>query len=541
MTPVRHPWLLTAPWYEWLRQDFPDRDPRAMRPAIQKFAGTDFVTRFLADPQDSLKYSDTLPDADDLWSYSRPRASVARGADNRLLRLSTREIVHTPLRKLYLDTHNRFYLVVVEARCARPGLPSPVEEELDGVEAFLVVRRRTVDVPPPLRTPELARLVRRVSAARAAAQRDDRDGGVELAAAITSLEEWSARNGVRPGVQRWRVLEAGRVGGWEDAFDETPDEPGGLDGELTVPMWRVPAPVDAPGHAAAGRVLFFGVVPTMSGDVDPDGRPRLDDEHRYEIRCALARPPQPGHEHCPPRLTWSAPTEPYALAAFFDPVGTANQTVNVRLPDFASLEAFAGRPGRGGGRGGVRFSTPDNSHIRITGKLPDVSGRTDGPAEVCTFALPLITIVAFFVFSLFLPIVVFALQLWWMLTLRICFPPSADMAGAFDALVKINGPELRADLAADAAVAVVFGTEKPARESDLREAFNQVQGEDMAERLLAPFPRDPEQPTGPKDERDPTVLAKVLVGWVEPPGADEPDPADEVPQDRVERDEVVLR
>jgi hypothetical protein len=41
----------------------------------------------------------------------------------------------------------------------------------------------------------------------------------------------------------------------------------------------------------------------------------------------------------------------------------------------------------------------------------------------CTFALELFFIVAFFLFLMFLPIVVFAFQLWWMLALRFCIPP----------------------------------------------------------------------------------------------------------------------
>ena len=42
--------------------------------------------------------------------------------------------------------------------------------------------------------------------------------------------------------------------------------------------------------------------------------------------------------------------------------------------------------------------------------------------RTCTFALEIFMIVAMFVFSLFLPIVVLLFQLWWLLALRFCLP-----------------------------------------------------------------------------------------------------------------------
>ena len=39
---------------------------------------------------------------------------------------------------------------------------------------------------------------------------------------------------------------------------------------------------------------------------------------------------------------------------------------------------------------------------------------------------------AFFLFQLFLPIVIFAFQLWWMLALRFCFPPSISFTALSD-------------------------------------------------------------------------------------------------------------
>src|SRR6202040_3965424 len=49
--------------------------------------------------------------------------------------------------------------------------------------------------------------------------------------------------------------------------------------------------------------------------------------------------------------------------------------------------------------------------------------------EICFFMIPLFTIVALFLFNLFLPVVLLVFQLWWMLALKLCIPPSASLGG----------------------------------------------------------------------------------------------------------------
>jgi hypothetical protein len=174
-------------------------------------------------------------------------------------------------------------------------------------------------------------------------------------------------------------------------------------------------------------------VPTFSGDhetsFDPDlpieshpKNPRYDDLATYEIRCRATRAPRPGQEHCPSEVFWSAATDPYRLAAFFDPEGTKNRTVSITMPDLSAVAARAGQPAAGG----VAITTPPRSRLSFN---PDDGSPSDGrvggaAAQTCTFALELFMIVAFFVFSLFLPIVMFLFQLWWLLLLRFCLPPS---------------------------------------------------------------------------------------------------------------------
>ena len=55
-----------------------------------------------------------------------------------------------PTRKLFLNTHKRFYLVVCELHCDAPGLPNA--QHSDVLEAGFVVRRRVASVPSPSRT-----------------------------------------------------------------------------------------------------------------------------------------------------------------------------------------------------------------------------------------------------------------------------------------------------------------------------------------------------------------------------------------------------
>jgi hypothetical protein len=214
------------------------------------------------------------------------------------------------------------------------------------------------------------------------------------------LEGWY----VRQGVGGWAPVPAAEVSAVVSEAQEQ---------ELT--MWRVPA--SAGGcPAAATRSLWFGVVPTYSAEFDPQHQPKLDEHTTYVLYCVARRRRTPPHQDCPPIETWTAASRPFRLAAFFDPAGNANRQVRVKLPDLQALAAHAGQP---------------------LGTIPK-SGRKVGgdSAEICSFAIELITIVASFVLALFLPVVVFVFQLWWMLLLKFCWPPSTQISQ----LVELLGP-----------------------------------------------------------------------------------------------------
>ena len=154
--------------------------------------------------------------------------------------------------------------------------------------------------------------------------------------------------------------------------------------------------------------MFFGVAPTSSFDTDANGKARLDSKSVYEIRCFVRRhlpecPRKLPPPDCAGALTWSQPTEPYQLAAPFDLEGTANRPITIQMPDLAKLAAQAiAKPF--GKYSPVKIIQPQSLKPEIDGKA--LSGGSMGGGQICFFAIPLITIIAFFVLNIFLPIVV---------------------------------------------------------------------------------------------------------------------------------------
>jgi len=105
-----------------------------------------------------------------------------------------------------------------------------------------------------------------------------------------------------------------------------------------------------------------------------------------------------------------------------------------------------------GKRAAVKMISPQKSNLETTGSLPGISPAPGSPgAAICSFSIPLITIVASFVFKLFLPIVVLVFQLWWMLALKFCIPPSFSLSASVAAGLSAD---LDADVDASFALAV---------------------------------------------------------------------------------------
>ena len=81
--------------------------------------------------------------------------------------------------------------------------------------------------------------------------------------------------------------------------------------------------------------------------------------------------------------------------------------------------------------------SPKGSNLETSGKLPNLVPKPPG-AAICSFSIPLITIVANFVLRLFLPIVIFVFQLWWMLALRFCISPVFSLSASVAAGLKAH-------------------------------------------------------------------------------------------------------
>jgi hypothetical protein len=288
----------------------------------------------------------------------------------------------------------------------------------------------------------------------------------------TGLREWATAAGVRRSLQGWLPL-AVADGDAPVPLPERPErEPGlrplpGLGrwapvGELpdelteaTFPLYPLIADPGDPAHDATGFTIFFGVVPTVTTDLellppvaDPaerrgrvDRTPRFGEFDLYEIRCFVRRhdphcPRRVGRRDCHGELYWSEPTEAYRLAGHLDPRGTANRPITIAMPDLTELPAQAAGLV---GMGGMRVQTPPGSQL-------DVPGTPGGDGfQICTFMIPLITIIAMFVLKLFLPVVVFLFQLWWMLALKLCIPPSVEVDGGLAADIEARGPAFELD------------------------------------------------------------------------------------------------
>ncbi|HEU5387293.1 MAG TPA: hypothetical protein VFV73_15445 [Streptosporangiaceae bacterium] len=486
---ITHEWRLVAPWWHWpLRHGTDPGDPgdpgdrravRVSRPALQMYDSPDLVNVFLADPQRRLAFD---PGTDEVWDV----APAAFG--------TFPQRKQTCRRKLFLATHHRNYLVVCSLHCNAAGFPRVKADEI--CQAGLVVRRRRTDLPGGPRG-EIARALRQHAVARdkraaverrLAAIRPANGGALRSAVLEGRLRTLrSAEQDARDQVLRW-TRSGGKIRhleGWIPAGIDATGHRGPMPGcgggpprtalagagswqpveELPETLTEAAYPLNplvpdptVPGHDAAGQTIYFGLIPTGSSDVDDAGQARFDDRSYYEIRCFVRRHrpecPRSGPQcHCP--VTWSEPTETYQLASHFDLEGTANRPVTVQLPDLAQLHADAVRLSPAGS-GGVRFQSPPRSQLSIQADDLDASpapnAMKNSGFQVCSFAIPLITIVAFFVFQLFLPIVVFIFQLWFLLTLRFCIPPDVTPGVNFSAELDAIGGGTSIDVGAVAAI-----------------------------------------------------------------------------------------
>jgi hypothetical protein len=242
--------------------------------------------------------------------------------------------------------------------------------------------------------------------------------------------------------QGWFPAESKGLGAWRDLSDDESTTATTTHEEI-LPLYPLIPDPNAATHSAWGRTIWFGVLPTNGSDLTIDGLPRFDDRAVYTA-IAFVRRHKPGcpktgkRNDCHGPLVWSAPSEPYQLAAPFDLTGTSRRPVTIVMPDIDALEAQAASLPFGKGVG-VRMLSPPNSSLefQLDGDNKPVGGVRGG-ASICSFSIPLITIVASFVLRLFLPIVVLVFGLWFLLKLKFCIPPSFEIDGALAADLDVD-------------------------------------------------------------------------------------------------------
>ncbi|MDQ6612514.1 MAG: hypothetical protein M3Y64_08770, partial [Gemmatimonadota bacterium] len=452
-SPPRHPWALVAPWWKWSSVS-DSMKGRLTRPQLQKYETSKLVDEFIKNPQHFLKWMD-----EDLVHTVQAAAPAKLGKNNKPRRFSELAYVIDPLRtrKIFLDTHKRFYLVVCQIHCDAPGFPRAARGDV--CNAGFVVRRRTSTIPAA-GAKAAGEILKSINGARS------KLGAIELqatrAAAInvaslsqavsstvavqrastralleterTRLFEWAANFKVAPKLQGWfpdPSLE--KLGAWANVDEK----PGALNGESTFPLYPLIPPRGDADHAGQFGNIYFGLLPTGTGETDTQGNARFDDQQYYEVTCYAERhliPHDRGSPcHCPDSLFWSLPTDAYKLASHFDVVGTGKRPVTVQMPDLDALAAQAAPTF------GVAFAKPARS-LMVTadgqGTIKKI-GRSRLP-EICSFSIPLITIVASFVFELFLPVVMLAFGLWFMLKLKFCILPEIEVAAGVTAEISLD-------------------------------------------------------------------------------------------------------
>jgi hypothetical protein len=521
--------MVVAPWWRWTDPEtVPPGQPvtpdpaqgRLSVPVIQKYDSPNLVNDFIADPQRCLKFID-----DDLVHTVRDLPDPVLTPSGKLLRIGSsfdpatgaakraQEYVvdDARIRKIFLATHKRFYLVVCEIHCDAPGFPRVTRDKI--CQAGFVVRRRTTTKPsgdPSALKPLLAKLastrmkIARVNqlteieaSALASATGADSVKSAKLdsllrtrASLVAVLEDdkarfdaWTRQLGIGWQLQGWFPSpDADKVGSWLQV-DEAPADPGS---ESSFPLYPLIAnPADS-SHAGNGATIYFGVLPTSSHDCDSSGTPRFDDNEFYEVRCWVKRHlvPHDADEpcRCPDGYFWSRPTAPYKLASHFDLTGTANQPVTVQLPKLSELAAQAGKPSFG-----VGFAKPPGS---LMFAVDANAGKATSPSlssgfEICFIPIPLITIIATFVLELFLPIVVFLFQLWWMLALKFCIPPQISVGAGIKAELGAQGG-FGIGVDVEGSISVDFATEV-SLEAELDADLKASYGAQVAQQLEATY------------------------------------------------------
>ncbi len=145
----------------------------------------------------------------------------------------------------------------------------------------------------------------------------------------------------------------------------------------------------------------------------PEGRYQ-DSTRVYQLRVFFRIK---GHTpDCPPHIHWSAYSDPFRIAAWYDSSQRAAKPIPLPDPSLRSL--LAAKPN-------VSFMVPKNLMNAMQSSLSDLTSGSPQNSGlnlnwICGFNIPIITICAFFVLNIFL--ILLNLVFFWLPFIKICIP-----------------------------------------------------------------------------------------------------------------------
>jgi hypothetical protein len=146
-------------------------------------------------------------------------------------------------------------------------------------------------------------------------------------------------------------------------------------------------------------------------------RLRYDHDSLYAAWCWVR---VAGRDPCEnDQLVWTARTEPFAIAEPTDVLGAKPATI--QLPDLPRLIRDIPRIAKARAKPFAAFNTPRNSGYNVSDD-PKKTTRSWGVGWICSFAIPVLTICAFIMFSIIFSILIILPSFTWMLLLKFCIP-----------------------------------------------------------------------------------------------------------------------
>jgi hypothetical protein len=127
---------------------------------------------------------------------------------------------------------------------------------------------------------------------------------------------------------------------------------------------------------------------------------------------------------CPPKIVWSPESAPFKIAAWHEKGKLPPITID--LPSLGDLKSFTPN---------VTFKVPGNLFNMLKqDPLAFLKGEAgagaDGIAWLCSFNIPIITLVAFIVFNIFLSLL--NIIFFWMFLVKICIPIPKSLMARFE-------------------------------------------------------------------------------------------------------------